>query len=492
VLAGGGKLNGEIEDRVTVSTGSNGIASCRWFLRGGNPPSPQTQQVRAALLDEHGEEMQTPVVFDANLSVAAEVAYDGQGCGTLQDQKTVQSAITRLSRLTRIVPLGGTGIDIGPDRPASGQLPVEVLVVNDCGPVEGARVRFTASGGGATEPPIVETSAGRAATTWTLGRAEPTQQVTATLEDPGPGNVLHLPAEVSFVANLSLASDTAYTPACAVLSDARTVQEAIDALAVLPRLLHVSGDGAHAAPGQLVDLEVGVAGDCGPDDRDRVVQFVVRQGDGVLEGPDPTGLVPTSGGRAGCGFRMGTDQRHLIEARLIREGTEAYQPPVFFTITRVTAVQVSYSPQCELLRRADVDNVQDAITALCRRLDPEQASMDLVLQRVSLENVDDAAGGWQFEGGRVLDDGGNQLGHFTSHKRIVANSGARVNAAMLTMTIFIDGPTPPENLTVQGAHSFDNGGENGSVSAASARFAQLIGRPFARSGDRVTIGGAGP
>jgi len=491
VVAGDGRLNGTTNATVTVETGGEGIAECEWYLN-GDIANLLTQQVRATLRDENGDEMQTPIVFNANLSVAAEVAYDGDRCGTLEDDTTVQAAITKLSRLTRLFPLSGTGIDVGPGQAGEAPLPLEVIVLSECGPVTGATVEFTPpADSGTASPPTATTNAqGRATTSWTLNPQSPTQLLTATLTDPGAANVRHLPDQVVFVANLNLASDTAYTPTCAALGSADNVQEAIDALATLPRLFHVTGDGAHTAPTQRVDLEVGVASDCGADHNDRVVRFLVRDGDGTLEDIDRDGNVATSAGRAKCAYRMGIATRHVVEAQLIREGTEIYEPPVVFTITRVNATEVGYSPGCELLAQAEVDNVQDAITALCKQLRPPAPSLSLRLERDVLNNVDDTAGVWQYEGGRAFDTSGKRVGEYASTKRIISRATDAQNTAMLTMTIFFVGSSPPESITVQGSHDFNSGRQKGSVSAASAARAAFIGHNFTRVGDTVNLGEA--
>jgi hypothetical protein len=112
--------------------------------------------------------------------------------------------------------------------------------------------------------------------------------------------------------------------------------------------------------------------------------------------------------------------------------------------------------------------------------------MNLTLNRLSLENVEDAAGRWQFEGGEVFLDG-QQIGNYASTKRIVLRGTEAQNTAMLTITLFFLGSAPPENLTLQGAHDFNSGGQSGSVSAASSLLAVHLGRPFTRIGDILTI-----
>jgi len=84
-----------------------------------------------------------------------------------------------------------------------------------------------------------------------------------------------------------------------------------------------------------------------------------------------------------------------------------------------------------------------------------------------LVNVDDTEGRWQFDGGNVFFQ--QQLvGHFARTKRVSFAGTSPQNTAMVTITIFLLGANPPDNLTLQGSHSFNSGGESGSVSAASA------------------------
>lgn len=102
-------------------------------------------------------------------------------------------------------------------------------------------------------------------------------------------------------------------------------------------------------------------------------------------------------------------------------------------------------------------------------------SITLNVESLSLDNVDDAAGRWQHSGGNVK-VGETQIGNYALHRRVTISGTSPLNTSMFTMTIFLsDTGNPPENITIQGAHSFNNGGYTGSVSAASANLAGLIG-----------------
>ena len=78
--------------------------------------------------------------FSANLSIATEVAYDGTACTRLAGSPTVQSALDALAQLTRLFPLTGSGEDLLPGE----DVDVEVLVADQCGPVEGCDGPFPA------------------------------------------------------------------------------------------------------------------------------------------------------------------------------------------------------------------------------------------------------------------------------------------------------------------------------------------------------------
>jgi hypothetical protein len=107
------------------------------------------------------------------------------------------------------------------------------------------------------------------------------------------------------------------------------------------------------------------------------------------------------------------------------------------------------------------------------------ASVTLNLARTSdLTNVPDAAGTWQFDGGTVS-FGGSVVGHYARVKRTVSGGGTDTqNTAILTITIFVNGPSAPQTVTLQGSHSFDDGEERGSISAASSAFAGAAGITF--------------
>ena len=103
----------------------------------------------------------------------------------------------------------------------------------------------------------------------------------------------------------------------------------------------------------------------------------------------------------------------------------------------------------------------------------------LILERMTLQNVDDAAGRWQFEGGSVVERD-RQVGHYASTKRVIFGATDAQNTAMLTLEVFFTPQLPPENIVLQGSHDFNSGKEVGSVSAVSSAFTTLIGKQFTR------------
>ena len=95
VVTGGGLVAGA--PSTIVPTGANGVASCIWSVGTGQ----SSQQAQAELLDALGIPMHLPVVFNANLSTAASVAYSAGACATLAGATTVQAALDTLCALPR-------------------------------------------------------------------------------------------------------------------------------------------------------------------------------------------------------------------------------------------------------------------------------------------------------------------------------------------------------------------------------------------------------
>ena len=113
-------------------------------------------------------------------------------------------------------------------------------------------------------------------------------------------------------------------------------------------------------------------------------------------------------------------------------------------------------------------------------------SVTLTLERATLKNVDDAAGRWQHEGGKVL-KGAAHVGHYAITRRVTFGGTDAQNTAMTTVTIFFLRERPPENLTLQGAHDFNSGKYIGSVSGASSKYAWAIGAIFSGKTDAKSL-----
>jgi hypothetical protein len=113
-------------------------------------------------------------------------------------------------------------------------------------------------------------------------------------------------------------------------------------------------------------------------------------------------------------------------------------------------------------------------------------SLTYTLVRECLNNVQDVAGLWQIEAGKVLEHD-KHIANYSSVKRVSCGTQEQ-NTAMLWVTLFFLKGKPPENMTLHGAHDFNSGGEIGSVSAASSSFASHIGKQFQRVVNTLTIG----
>lgn len=243
------------------TTDDDGVATCTWSLL----PTASAHRVRAVLLDVADQPIGIPIEFGAGLSVATQVAYDPRAvCGAeaAPGVLTVQDALDRLTRLTRLYYAGGDGQEAMPGNPLP--RPLRVLVSNDCGPVEGATVRFTAEEAGRVAPDaaglpdasarveIRTDSDGVAECFWLPApdRARPVQEVVASLEEAARLPV-HPPRQVRFTGQLSVAAGVAYDGGdCALLAETTTVQEALD------RLCAASGGGT-ADRVRVQDLRLG-------------------------------------------------------------------------------------------------------------------------------------------------------------------------------------------------------------------------------------------
>jgi len=114
-------------------------------------------------------------------------------------------------------------------------------------------------------------------------------------------------------------------------------------------------------------------------------------------------------------------------------------------------------------------------------------SVTLTLTRTSLTAVTDAGGSWGYEGGKVF-KGTTQIGYFAATRRVITGGTDAQNTAMVTITLFFLGSTPPENITLQGAHDFTSGKYIGEVSATSDKYASIRGASISgTSGETGTL-----
>ncbi len=227
-------LPSSVTNSINVTTGADGIASCAWR------PEPvltnPSQLVEARLLDANSDSLPPIVRFNGNLSIASQVFYDPRECaplsGPLMSVNTVQEAIDQLADLVSLYEGSGNDQEVMPGTPLK---PLIVLAANTCGPVEGRRVNFEIlEGAGNVNPFGITDADGLATANWLLDSETPRQQLKATLVDE-PVRSSTAPTTVTFAANLSIASEVAYTPSaeeCPDLTKAnvRTVKEALDEL----------------------------------------------------------------------------------------------------------------------------------------------------------------------------------------------------------------------------------------------------------------------
>jgi len=107
----------------------------------------------------------------------------------------------------------------------------------------------------------------------------------------------------------------------------------------------------------------------------------------------------------------------------------------------------------------------------------QAGSQTLELVRATLQNVPDAAGSYQYEGGTLENALGKSLGTYLIVRR-TGSGTERFNTSATTITLFFP-PAPSTNappvITIQGAWSFASGNFKGSVSAAAEEFHWIIG-----------------
>ena len=93
-------------------------------------------------------------------------------------------------------------------------------------------------------------------------------------------------------------------------------------------------------------------------------------------------------------------------------------------------------------------------------------SVTLTITPGTQKSTFDDAGAWGFLGGNVAFNN-NVVGRWARILRTINGVTDLQSTAIVTLTIFLLGASPPDNLTLQGAHHFSSGNETGSISAAS-------------------------
>ncbi len=84
---------------------------------------------------------------------------------------------------------------------------------------------------------------------------------------------------------------------------------------------------------------------------------------------------------------------------------------------------------------------------------------------------------------------GKLCGYYMMEFKIVFGTVDALNTAAITINLFEAGGDPPENLTLQGSHSFDTGDQKGGVSGASRKYRRTMGNRYTLSNDGRGHGG---
>jgi hypothetical protein len=105
------------------------------------------------------------------------------------------------------------------------------------------------------------------------------------------------------------------------------------------------------------------------------------------------------------------------------------------------------------------------------------------------QQVDDAAGNWQYAAATAFDPTTGKTAQLSATKRTNIGSGAALPASMLTATLMFPAPQGgvAPNMTLQGVHDLTTNDETGSVSAASPEFADQIGGTFSFTFSTLTL-----
>ncbi|MFN9628837.1 MAG: DUF6519 domain-containing protein [Cyanobacteriota bacterium] len=242
ILDGKGCFEGQTGlNTVEVKTGQDGKASVEWSL----DSSTFSQRVQAEWLDASGPRRSHSIFFNASLSLADQTGYNPQNTPSIADAYTVQTALERLANQKHFLYAGGDGQEATPNisdptKTVKLPQPLEVVVMNGHLPVAGENIRFEIIQGkgdfGNQQKTIdVPTDTwGKASVGWSLDSSTHVQRAQARRLDQS-GQPIH--PSITFNATLSRAAETSYDPSrTPAISEARTVQKAIEALAGLQQL----------------------------------------------------------------------------------------------------------------------------------------------------------------------------------------------------------------------------------------------------------------
>ena len=371
----------------SVHTGKDGIARCR--CRFNDKMASPNLRARAMLIDvvtpdENGDPSHPSIIFNANASVAEQVAYvPPKECLQLDDAKTVRDAINSLCRQVSFSCAGGDGQEAMPGNELPG--PFRVRVARGSYPIEGAIVKFKIEDGekgtlrnekGETGPELdIPTSPEGIATCFCTLKADAT--IEAKLIKPTPTDQ----SPIWFNANVSVAEQVAYVSPkeCLQLDDAKTVRDAIDGLCRQVSFAYAGGDGQEAMPGKELSAPFSVRVSRGSYPIEgAIVKFKIDGNKGTLRSEKdekgPVLDIPTRpDGIAICFCTLKEDA--TIEAKLIKP-TPTDQSPIWFNANVSVAEQVAYVSPKECLQLDDAKTVRDAINGLCRQVSFSYAGGD--------------------------------------------------------------------------------------------------------------------
>lgn len=347
-------------ERVVMLTDDKGIAQCNWLL--DDDQAQVSQQVEALMLNVAGDPVHLPVRFNANLSVAEQVAYTPDKCNYLKGKEvsTVHEALEELCAkpFVQLFYVGGDGQEAMPGKMLPKPLQVGVSNANGGEPVESALVSFLRGPGGGTLKPtpasnVVSESPdelvlksdgnGIAECDWQLDDdpANNSQRVVARLVDEG-GQPLGLP--VHFNANLSQARDVAFKPDCLFLKgkEVSTVKEALEELCER-EVSESKGCSVTVGPGGMfdrLDLAIATMLDSGETD----ICICLMPGDhqlpvGLLVDVSGLGRKPVHIKIKGCGQQS---RVYLHDEMSVRGVTSFVLEEVYIIFNRLDALKAPY------------------------------------------------------------------------------------------------------------------------------------------------------